>query len=899
MTAMDEDNLPILHIRRSKKHRQPEKGDSLPRLTIQRKRKLSHQGTTRSTSMEVKCFMCGEVNEVEINSFGNFVQRKCGKCGSLFFDDDEDTDEEEDYIEKPPAVVFTPSLPASAPAYQEPARYQPAQGQSRLGRDIQTRQYVDVPQYSRRQGLYISGIQGTGKSVLIENLIIQDIKQNMGVCLLDPHGDLTQAVLSRLPDRRVKDVIYLDMNNYRYPFGINLFQCPDLADLVEVQKTIDQVIHVFEKLLGVSHETPLILEYLQNCTHTLIANPGYTMADIPLLLQDGQCRRKLVANVTDSDVQLFWRLHDQKKPADQSYDIASTLRRVRQFLQPLSRPIVGQSASTIDIRQVMDEGKILLVKLDTTLESITSLIGSLMIALVLNAAKSRADLPVQKRRQFNLYADEFQRFSTEDFATLLEEARKFGVGITIAHQNGSQLETGLKQRARSVANLVVFKVNSIDADELAGEFDITPQEAWEQVLEEEWEQEFEAERLEIREKEWMETIEVIDGEEPIMIISQNPLEHLVEHAHKNAQVNALVKELRFSELVDICNGRIPEGRQQAPSYRYGRIYRPKFEHTYLGNNYRTVEKQYTQGKTLLEELLVDIMEGRQRKEADTCGYKLAEIIKALRGFIGFAQGYGSPQLGQNEDIVELDPQTDALLRRAAVTLLSYNEQTSLIKELADIRIEYHTEWDKPAYEVTTQAWKESWQGKMMRKDSIIVQECVGRAEAEAAIEYLDKLIDLCSLLAEEENHIRISTGQYQPRKRQQIIMHPEKTFAHPRKTIMHPRKTIMHPQRTYADVHNEVASQLTNLPVFTARVKIATDNGSEEHTIKTLDPKKEHDKPLFGQALQDRIDSIKKQNIQDGYVRDRTAVEAEIRQRQEQCSEPPEAEPPISRRSSR
>src|SRR5439155_24857620 len=102
-----------------------------------------------------------------------------------------------------------------------------------------------APQYSHRQDLYITGIQGTGKSVLIENLIIQDIKQNMGVCLLDPHGDLTQAVFSRIPDGRVKDVIYLDINNYRYSFGVNLFQCPDLTDLAEVQKTIDQVIHVF------------------------------------------------------------------------------------------------------------------------------------------------------------------------------------------------------------------------------------------------------------------------------------------------------------------------------------------------------------------------------------------------------------------------------------------------------------------------------------------------------------------------------------------------------------------------------------------------------------------------------------------------------------------------------
>src|SRR2546421_12470478 len=117
MTAMDEDNLPILHIRRSKKH-QPKKVDSLPRLTVLRKRKLSHQETTMSTSMEIKCFMCGEVNVVEIDSFGNFVDRKCDKCGSLFFDDDEGTDEEENYRDEPPALVFTPSTRASASEYQ-------------------------------------------------------------------------------------------------------------------------------------------------------------------------------------------------------------------------------------------------------------------------------------------------------------------------------------------------------------------------------------------------------------------------------------------------------------------------------------------------------------------------------------------------------------------------------------------------------------------------------------------------------------------------------------------------------------------------------------------------------------------------------------------------------------
>ena len=157
--------------------------------------------------------------------------------------------------------------------------------------------------------------------------------------------------------------------------------------------------------------------------------------------------------------------------------------------------------------------------------------------------------------------------------------------------------------------------------------------------------------------------------------------------------------------------------------------------------------------------------------------------------------------------------------------------------------------------------------------------------------FLPSLVVLCEGLAEEP--VRVRTGRKGLVKRIQ----PHITYiTHESEKITHPRKTIMHPQRTYADMLNEVASQLTNLPVFTARVKITSDNGIEEYTIKTLDPKQEESgRPLFGQALRDRLTRIKAQNIHDEYVRERTAVEAEIRTRQDQCSEPPEAEPPISR----
>ncbi len=148
------------------------------------------------------------------------------------------------------------------------------------------------------------------------------------------------------------------------------------------------------------------------------------------------------------------------------------LRRVGEFLQSVSRPIVGQEQSTIDFRALMDESKIVLVKLDSLhLSSVTNLIGSLFIAAFLAAAPAR----IKTKNIFNIYADEFQRFATEDFATLLEEARKYGIGLTIAHQNRDQLNTKNKAATRNAANLVIFRGSATDAEELVKEFQVERQ----------------------------------------------------------------------------------------------------------------------------------------------------------------------------------------------------------------------------------------------------------------------------------------------------------------------------------------------------------------------------------------------------------------------------------------
>ncbi len=193
-----------------------------------------------------------------------------------------------------------------------------------IGTDTTTLQPVQINKTARPQGLYFIGRQGTGKSGLIENLIVQDIKQGLGVCVLDPHGELIDHVIARLDAKREKDVILLDIRDFHFPFGLNLFACAD-PTISCVQEVVDRVLHVFEKLLGVTHETPLILDYLRKCTYTLVANPNFTMAEIPLLLTDKQFRQQLVANVTDSDVLLFWKEYEQKNPTEQAFERAGDI----------------------------------------------------------------------------------------------------------------------------------------------------------------------------------------------------------------------------------------------------------------------------------------------------------------------------------------------------------------------------------------------------------------------------------------------------------------------------------------------------------------------------------------------------------------------------------------------
>jgi hypothetical protein len=393
-----------------------------------------------------------------------------------------------------------------------------------LGVDTATGEQVRLAQEERTRGLYVIGSTGMGKSTLYINLIMQDMEQGLGLCVIDPTGDLIADIVQRIPKKREKHVILLDMTDKTYAFGLNLFDNPEPNNPIAFTRTREQVVQVFRRAWGEgAHSSwgPRLEDLLRNIAHTMLANPGYTLVEVPDLLSDDAFRASLVANVRERTVRQFWeREYDPLHDREQREIRASTLNKVRAFISDdLLRHIVGQRKSTIDFRRMMDRGQIVLVKLSEEHEDTTSLLGSLIVSRILSAALSRADIPKGERTQFNLYADEYQLFATPDFIRLLTRARKYGIATTIAHQFRGQLDALHRGATLQVGSTVVFRVE--DGEDLTNKFDRTPPEA-----------------------------EVI-GEEPVMIFAPDPFDYLLkEQRHSNDEVLHIIQELKHEMLED-------------------------------------------------------------------------------------------------------------------------------------------------------------------------------------------------------------------------------------------------------------------------------------------------------------------------------------------------------------
>jgi len=336
-------------------------------------------------------------------------------------------------------------------------------------RDIRKR--FGIKEKNRQGHMYIVGKTGTGKSTLIENMVISDIRKGNGMALIDPHGDLAKDVLNFIPKRRIKDVIYFNPSDSHYPVAFNLLEKvnPDQYHLVA-----SGLISVFKKI-WFEFWGPRLEHILRHSLLTLLELPGSTLLDVPRLLTDKEFRSGIVAKIKNQQVKDFWLWEFERYSAWlRSEAISPILNKIGQFLAntPI-RNIVGQRENTFDLRKVMDEGKILIVNLSKGEigEDDCALLGAMIVTKIQLAALSRADLKEKKRRPFYLYVDEIHNFLTQSFADILSEARKYGLNLILAHQYIEQLDKKIRAAIfGNVGTIISFKVGTEDAKYLAREF---------------------------------------------------------------------------------------------------------------------------------------------------------------------------------------------------------------------------------------------------------------------------------------------------------------------------------------------------------------------------------------------------------------------------------------------
>jgi hypothetical protein len=325
----------------------------------------------------------------------------------------------------------------------------------------------------RRRHMYIIGKTGMGKSTLLENMLYSDISAGKGVALIDPHGDLVDAVLRCIPKNRMNDFVLFDPADKEHPMSFNMLACPNAEQRSLVASGM---MSVFKKLWPDVWSGRM--EYiLRNALLALLESEGNSMLGILRMFSDNAFRARVLEHVNDQLVKTFWEIeYEEWSEKYRTEAIAAVQNKIGQLLSvPLIRNIVGQVTSTLDIRHAMDTGKIILVNLSKGKlgEDNSAFLGSMLVTKFQLDAMSRADVPENDRPDFYLYVDEFQNFATESFATILSEARKYHLNLTMANQYVAQLLIGDKSTVLkdavfgNVGSLVSFQVGSDDAEVLS------------------------------------------------------------------------------------------------------------------------------------------------------------------------------------------------------------------------------------------------------------------------------------------------------------------------------------------------------------------------------------------------------------------------------------------------
>ncbi len=343
-----------------------------------------------------------------------------------------------------------------------------------------TQKEIHFAKEDRVRHFYVIGQTGTGKTVLLKNMIIQDIKNGDGVCMIDPHGTDIEDVLANIPRERIDDVIYFDPSHMERPMGLNMLE---FDERFPEQKTfvVNEMLSIFNKLFDMKVAGgPAFEQYFRNSALLVLEHPesGATLMEIGRILSDKAFREMKLSHCKNPIITQFWQ-NAEKTTGEQSLAnyVPYIMNKFDVFISnDIMRPIIAQEKSAFNFRKVMDEKKILLVNLAKgRLGDInSSLLGLIIVGKILMAALSRVDIATTggKLNDFYLYIDEFQNVTTDSISTILSEARKYRLSLTIAHQFIAQLQESIKDSVfGNVGSMAVFRVGTEDAEFLEKQFD--------------------------------------------------------------------------------------------------------------------------------------------------------------------------------------------------------------------------------------------------------------------------------------------------------------------------------------------------------------------------------------------------------------------------------------------
>lgn len=329
----------------------------------------------------------------------------------------------------------------------------------------------------RRRHSYILGQTGTGKSWLMTRMIIQDIYNGDGVCFIDPHGQTAEMILERIPPERVEDVIYFNAADFERPFGLNIMEYYNEQHMHQIVNSfIALLIRLFDPH-NQGYVGPMMQQAVRNAMLTAMSEKGSTLIEVVRILQDEKwVQEKWLPLIKDELVRRYWV--DQVAKTDQktkSESLGYFISKFDKFTTNLAiRNVIGQSQSSFDFREVMDGGKILIVNLAKGLlgEENMSFLGLLLVQKMLAAALSRENISEEQRKDFFFYADEFQNFATDEFTSILSEARKYKLNLTLAHQYIGQLPENIKGAVfGNVGSLFIGRCGSDDGNFLEPQFE--------------------------------------------------------------------------------------------------------------------------------------------------------------------------------------------------------------------------------------------------------------------------------------------------------------------------------------------------------------------------------------------------------------------------------------------